>query len=95
MKKVVHKTDIRTVDNLLCVYNKRGLQISIIEGVLLNSYVVYNPNNFFVDKIMGKFMIIKESPQNEYSSCYDIFITDNESDIVDIFGDEVIEELGV
>lgn len=95
MERVGHKIDLCTVDDLLCAYNKFGFRISIIDGALLNSYVVYNPNNFFADKVIGRFMIIKEIPQSEYSSCYDIFITDNESDIVDMFDNEVIEELGV
>lgn len=95
MERVGHKIDLCTVDDLLCAYNKCGFRISIIEGALLNNYVIYNHNNFFANKAIGKFIIIKEIPQSEYSSCYNIFITDNESEIVNMFGDEVIEELGV
>ena len=95
MKKVESKINLDAVSDLLYAYGKWGFPISIIDGVLLDNYVVYNHRNFFADKVKGRFMIIKEVPQNEYSSCYDVFITNNKSDIVDMFGSEVIEELGV
>lgn len=52
-------------------------ECNCFEGVLLDNYIIYNNDKLTINKKLAKYIIIKETYINDWSSDYTIILTDN------------------
>ena len=85
--------DSETVDSLLRLACDIELEVVVYSGCLLDNYVIYDTDCVNIGNIKPrKNIIIKEVYLNEWSSCYEMTMT-NDDDLVSNYVSEMEAEL--
>ena len=72
-----YTVDQEFVNNLLDIAEENGIEYTGFEGVLLNNYIIYTNKEIRVGGRRTKYIIIKEVTLNEWSSDYELILTDS------------------
>lgn len=78
MKDLVYNVELETYNKVLNLANEQGYAVEIIEGVLLDSALIYNSDIKFGRSYPRKYIIFQDHYLNEWSSKLVMTLTDNE-----------------
>lgn len=72
------------VDKILDFCRENDIYFEILEGVLLDSYLIHNMRKMRIGNIQARnYVIIRETYQTQNSSVYTLICTDNETLVED------------
>lgn len=65
------------LNNLLEVATKQELFYHVFEGSLIDNYIIYDTDNITIEGVTAKYIMIKESFLNEWSSEHVLILTND------------------